>query len=84
MTVNYIIDVDRATAVLPAQPQLSLYGEQKLQELVDKLEELTGDIRITAEDLIRIISIHSILCTQIAEQALEYVRQDGDLPKFGG
>jgi len=52
--------------------------------LVSKLEELTEDVQLAAEDLIRVLTIHAQLCAWIAEQALEYVREDGDLPKFGG
>lgn len=84
MFVDYKIDVARAKASIAASPQLSPYGEERLQQLVDKLEELTEDICLPAEDLIRVLTIHAQLCAWVAEQALDYVREDGDLPKFGG
>jgi hypothetical protein len=55
-----------------------------LSELTDLLHKITQDVRITAEDIIRITAIHAQCCLSISEQALEHVYEDGDLPKFGG
>ena len=67
--------------MVPGADRLSGCAEQRLSELIEKLLELTEDVRITADDLIRILTIHANCCTQVAERALMYAREDEDLPR---
>jgi hypothetical protein len=84
MFVNYKIDVPRAKASVPAGAQIGPFADERLAELTEKLRELTEDVRLTADDLIRILTVHAQCCVAVVEQALGYVNEDGDLPKFGG
>ena len=84
MFVDYKVDVNRARATIAGAPWISPYADLRLGELTDKLVEITRDVQITAEDLIRICAIHAQCCLSVTEQALDYVHEDGDLPKFGG
>jgi hypothetical protein len=84
MAVEYTINVPAAEASVPCAGLMSSYGASRLAELTEKLQALTEDVRLTAEDLICILTVHSQCCLAVTEQALVYVNEDGDLPKFGG
>lgn len=81
--VTYDISLPKAREGVLGAEHLSRGAEQRLGELTDKLLDLTADVRITADDLIRILTIHSNCCAQVAERAITYTREDGDLPKLG-
>lgn len=81
---DYKINVEQAKGAIASAPDMSEYAEGRLNELTDKLRELTEDICLTAEDLIRVLAVHSMCCLAVTEQALVFVEEDGDLPKFGG
>jgi hypothetical protein len=81
--VTYDINLPEARTTVLGAEHLSECAEQRLCELTEKLAELTEDVRITADDLIRILTIHANCATQVAEKALMYAREDGDLPKLG-
>jgi len=77
--VNYSLSLPKARANVPGADHLSARAEQRLTELTDKLTELTVDVSITADDIIRILTIHAQCCKDLAEQALAFAREDANL-----
>ena len=84
MFVTYEIDVEAAKSTIDSAPLMSLDANERLAELTEKLQELTEDVRLTADDLIPLLTVHAHCCSAVCDQAMAYVNEDGDLPKFGG
>lgn len=79
MSELYELDVERARIECLSgneEAEISLTAQSYIDRIVELLEEACNDIRMSAEDVVRVTCVVSQLGVQLAEQGLLHMEDD--------
>jgi hypothetical protein len=80
----YTIDVEEAKRAAVVKTELGYTAEEHLDDLMHRLQIVVDDMCMPAEEIIRVVCITAVVCTQLATQAMKYVQDENKDEELDG